>query len=50
MIRKGNVYKLRHHGDPGNGMTVLVLSGEQANRETGHIVVAPIVQGAGEIV
>lgn len=49
MIRKGSVYKLRQHGDPGNGMTVLVLSGEQANRETGHIVVAPIVQGRAKL-
>lgn len=49
MIRKGSVYKLRQHGDPGNGMTVLVLSGDQANRETGHIVVAPIVQGRAKL-
>lgn len=49
MIRKGSVYKLRQHGDPGNGMTVLVLSGEHANRETGHIVVAPVVQGRAKL-
>ncbi len=30
-------------------MTVLVLSGDQANRETGHIVVAPIVQGRAKL-
>ena len=51
MIRKGNVYKLRQHGDPGNGMTVLVLSGVTDREGIEHFPYRPrlVLNGVGDI-
>lgn len=52
MIRKGDVYQIRNRtrdNIPLQWRRYLVLSGEQANRETGHIVVAPMIPGGAKL-